>query len=43
VVAPTLKEEVMDADIDDLWKKVLRGMGQDLALLSFFPENPNLN
>jgi putative transcriptional regulator len=43
VVAPTVKEEVMDANINDLWKKVLRGMGQDLALLSFFPENPSLN
>lgn len=43
VVAPTVKEEAMDANIDDLWKKVLRGMGKELALLSFFPENPNLN
>lgn len=43
VVAPTNKEEVMNLETTNLWKDVLRGMGKDLALLSFFPENPSLN
>ena len=27
----------------NLWKDTLRNMGNDLAMLSFFPENPQLN
>jgi putative transcriptional regulator len=43
VVAPTQVTEVMDASQTQLWEKILRSMGKDLALLSYFPEDPQLN
>jgi putative transcriptional regulator len=41
-------KSLTDADIlkqqpQHLWKNTLRKMGSDIALLSFFPDNPQLN
>jgi putative transcriptional regulator len=43
VVAPTNSEEIMTLKTDEIWGQVLKGMGRDIALLAYFPENPLLN
>lgn len=43
VVVEPLESDILSQDPKDLWRSILRGMGSDIALLSFFPENPQLN
>jgi putative transcriptional regulator len=43
VVKAKVEENILDSLPKNLWKDTLRNMGSDLALLSFFPENPQLN
>ncbi|WP_232012499.1 YqgE/AlgH family protein [Propionibacterium australiense] len=37
------EEEIFGADTDDLWRRVLRRMGSQAALLSAYTANPELN
>lgn len=43
VVKSTVEDDILFRAPNNLWKETLRNMGSDLALLSFFPENPQLN
>jgi putative transcriptional regulator len=43
VVKSMVEEDILDCAPKNLWKETLRNMGNDIALLSFFPENPQLN
>jgi putative transcriptional regulator len=43
VVAPTTINEIMNPRHPKMWESILRSMGKDLALLSYFPEDPQLN
>lgn len=43
VVKSIVEENILELLPKNLWKDTLRNMGSDLALLSFFPENPQLN
>lgn len=43
VVKPDAGDHILNTAPKNLWKESLRSMGNDLALLSFFPENPQLN
>ena len=43
VVKSMVQEDILDCAPKSLWKETLRNMGNDIALLSFFPENPQLN
>jgi putative transcriptional regulator len=43
VVKAKVEESVLDISPKNLWKDTLRNMGSAMALLSFFPENPQLN
>jgi putative transcriptional regulator len=43
VVKSDVSEHILNTLPKNLWKESLRSMGNDLALLSFFPENPQLN
>jgi len=43
VVKAAFDENLLVIAPKNLWKDTLRNMGSDLALLSFFPENPQLN
>ncbi|MFN3342945.1 MAG: YqgE/AlgH family protein [Flavobacteriales bacterium] len=35
--------DVMDQHSDDLWKKVLKGMGKNFSLIADYPEDPTMN
>jgi putative transcriptional regulator len=43
VVKENVEDNILDVLPKNLWKDTLRNMGNDIALLSFFPENPQLN
>ncbi|MEY4109972.1 MAG: hypothetical protein RLZZ46_326 [Bacteroidota bacterium] len=43
VVAPTQVNEIMNPNTHKMWENILRSMGKELALLSYFPEDPQLN
>jgi putative transcriptional regulator len=43
VVKASSDESLLTHPPKNLWKETLRNMGKDIALLSFFPENPQLN
>lgn len=43
IVGKLSGEDLMDFDIDDLWKKVLNGMGSNYSLIAKYPEDPTLN
>jgi putative transcriptional regulator len=42
-VVSALVSDVIDANPDDLWKRVLRRQGGELALAAAFPADPSLN
>lgn len=35
--------QIMDVDIEDLWKTILSSMGQNHSLIANYPEDPTLN
>jgi putative transcriptional regulator len=37
------RETVMDTDIEDLWKVIMKKLGKKGELISKMPEDPNLN
>lgn len=43
VVKAKVEDNLLQTTPKNLWKDTLRNMGSDVALLSFFPENPQLN
>lgn len=43
IVADTNRNGVMQHEMKQLWKNTLRGMGNEFAILSNFPEDPSLN
>lgn len=43
VVKSMFEDNILSISPKNLWKDTLRNMGNDVALLSFFPENPQLN
>lgn len=43
VVKSIVDDDILERLPKNLWKETLRNMGNDVALLSFFPENPQLN
>ncbi|HRG59098.1 MAG TPA: YqgE/AlgH family protein [Bacteroidia bacterium] len=43
VVKSKVDENILNIQPKTLWKDILRNMGNNVALLSFFPENPQLN
>lgn len=43
VVKSTVDEDILNFSPKNLWRDTLRNMGNDVALLSFFPENPQMN
>ncbi|MFZ5551783.1 MAG: YqgE/AlgH family protein [Bacteroidota bacterium] len=43
LVARADAEDVMNTDIDDLWKKILTGMGKEYSAIANFPDDPTLN
>jgi putative transcriptional regulator len=43
VVKAMVEEDIFKISPKNMWKETLRNMGSDVALLSFFPENPQLN
>lgn len=43
VVANSTPDIIMNKETKNLWRDVLRSMGNEIALLSFFPENPQFN
>jgi len=44
IVAPAKSEEVFNLDTKHLWSSVMKGLGgKEFAIMSNFPEDPNLN
>jgi putative transcriptional regulator len=43
VVKSMVEDNILSSSPKNLWKDILRNMGNEVALLSFFPENPQLN
>jgi putative transcriptional regulator len=43
VVKSMVEDNILSSSPKNLWKDTLRKMGNEVALLSFFPENPQLN
>lgn len=43
IVGKLNSADLMDFDIEDLWKKVLNGMGSNYSLIAGYPEDPTLN
>lgn len=43
VVSQKADNSILLKDTKELWKSTLRKMGNEIAYLSFFPENPQLN
>jgi putative transcriptional regulator len=43
VVKAHVEDNILNVLPKNLWKDTLRNMGSEVALLSFFPENPQLN
>ena len=43
IVKSSFEEGILNQAPKNIWKDTLRNMGNDMALLSFFPENPQLN
>ncbi len=43
VVKSMVEDNILTISPKNLWKDTLRKMGNEVALLSFFPENPQLN
>lgn len=43
IVAETSTENIMDTQIENLWKKILGDMGENHQLFSNYPEDPTLN
>ncbi len=43
IVTEGSREQIFKEKPDDLWKKVLRNMGKEYAIVSNFPEDPSLN
>lgn len=43
VVTEASKEFIMNPDNENLWKEVLKGMGEDYTFMTRFPEDPSMN
>ena len=43
IVAPAKSDHIMDIGPKDLWSNILRGLGNNYAMLANFPEHPSLN
>jgi len=43
VVNSNIDDNILKQEPKNIWKNTLRSMGSDIALLSFFPDNPQLN
>lgn len=43
ILTPVVNSYVFEVDPEDLWKKILRTMGGEYALLSNFPDDPRMN
>ena len=43
IVLPATAELVWAADDEALWRRVLRGLGGEYALLSTYPDDPRMN
>ncbi|MFN5830753.1 MAG: YqgE/AlgH family protein, partial [Bacteroidota bacterium] len=43
VVKSGVDDNILKQEPKNIWKNTLRSMGSDIALLSFFPDNPQLN
>lgn len=43
LVTNAQKDDIMNTEIDDLWKKILTEMGKQFGIIANFPDNPSLN
>lgn len=43
IIAPEAASSIFRTHPDDLWRSVLRGLGEEYAILANFPEDPRLN
>ncbi|HRE74458.1 MAG TPA: YqgE/AlgH family protein [Flavobacteriales bacterium] len=43
IVGKVEDSDVMDQHSDDLWKRVLKGMGKNFSLIADYPEDPTMN